>query len=356
MMTRTIARLLPTALCAVTVTACGSSGPDLDQVRKDFANPTGSISDRTALMDATGKREASGPALALAGGGIPGQSLTAADARGLGQLAPMQLHGRHMERVRYALSKTGRSLSGLAAADAELPGDGDYSNTCAESPEATAAFEQAYEALIRDAAGGGSSASASASYSIDVSSCAANMTGTLSIDLEISVEASSANSGSMRFKVTQKYEDVCEVGGESRCIDGTFVMEASASSDGMTTGAFETISAWELTASWVDAGTTHTASTKGGIRMSFEGEGEQGSFSIEYLVYAENAQGEEVSFVLEISADSEGQAALVYRGADGSLECHVEESGAGTCTAVGSNGTETVTWTAEEYAAEQQDG
>lgn len=355
MLTRTIARLFPTALTAIALTACGSSGPDLDQVRQDFDNPTGSISDRTALMDATGKREASGPALALAGGGIPGQSLTAAEVKGVGQLAPMKLHGRHMERVRYALSETGRARAGLSA-DAELPGDGDYSNTCAESPEAEAAFQGAYEALIRDAAGGGSSASASASYSLDVGACAANMTGTLSIDLEISVQATGSDSGSMRFKVTQKYEDVCEVGGEQRCIDGTFVMEASASSDGMQTGAFETLSAWELTATWVDAGTTHTASTKGGIRMSVEGEGEQGSFAIEYLVYAQNAQGEEVSFVLEISADSEGQAALVYRGADGSLECRVEASGAGTCTAVGSDGTETVSWTAEEYASEQQDG
>lgn len=346
-MLRKIAGLAPAFVLSATVAACGGEdGPNVNQVRQDFANPSGSVNDKAALMDATGNRNSSNAALALAGGGVPGQSLTSVDARAFSLISPSRIHGRQIDAFSRFFASHGRSMQSLSTAQFS----GDVSASCDEAGEAAAAYTAALEDFQRDALTGGSSASGSASYSLDVGSCSGGaLTGTLEGSLEISAEAD-GNGGSFVIRVTQKLNHVCEVGGAQACLDGSMVYEAAGTGN-QAGGSFDSIAAWQLTASWTEDGAPMSVETKGGIKWSASGTQTGGTFKVEYLLYAKSSAGEEVSFVLEIEAtggEDGGSVTWRYRGADGEASCTISSDGAGECT--GPAGT--VTWSSSEYEAE----
>src|SRR5262245_33029707 len=94
MMKRLMSGLVPTTILAVAVTACG--GPDIDKVKADFENPSGSTTDKSGVIAAQGKQSAAGnnSALSLAGGGVPGFGLTATGrGSGFAKIAPRTVFG-----------------------------------------------------------------------------------------------------------------------------------------------------------------------------------------------------------------------------------------------------------------------
>jgi hypothetical protein len=72
--------------------ACG--GPDIDQVKADFDNPSGSTTDKNSVMSASSQANASGSVRSLGASGVPGQSLTAkGKLRQFGEISMMKRYG-----------------------------------------------------------------------------------------------------------------------------------------------------------------------------------------------------------------------------------------------------------------------
>lgn len=330
------AAVLTTALA---LTACGG-GPDIDQVRADFDNPSGSTKDKTGVLAANGKRDASESALRLTTG-VPGASggLTAAGkAHGLDKIAPRALWEQKLRSLyNQRMATEGRALR--MAQDEEPIGGDDFGSGCQDSPEAQAAFQELVTDLGVDAANplGGSTADASAEYTQDLASCSGGaLTGTLEVAIEVELEE-----GKMRFAIEQGFVEVCEAEGAKTCINGTFIMEATMAGSGTgEDGSLEFLTAWELDATWTEDGAELSASTKGGIRMAVDNQ----MFGLEYLVYCKDSAGEEVSYVLRFQVNADGSMSLEYKGADGEMSCSVTSDGNGQCT-----GDSEMTWTDAEY-------
>lgn len=356
---RNLSGLIP-ALASCALAACGG-GPNIDQVKADFENPSGSVNDKDAVVAAAGNQNASAPALAMVGGGVPGLSLTATGKRSaFAQIAPERMHGSAINGIRNYFGVSGRTIRSLSEAQVDDLGDfeddGDsFGNGCDDAPEAKAAVNEALQDLIGDAALGGRSASGSASYSIDLSTCSGGeLTGIVNDEIEIDVESDGQGGGSFRFKITREMVNVCETGGGKACVSGTFLLEVSARGFAQQSfGQAETIAAWELTAT-MDG---KTLETKGGVRVELEGNETSGRARIEILAYAKASTGEEVSFVLTIEGNSStGEVTLSYRGRDGQIYCTAHADGSGECRATNSDGAQAIlTWTAAEYDQELEE-
>ncbi len=322
-MFRSVQGVLATTLVSVGLVACGSDKPNIDQIKKDFDSPSGSIQDKNAVIAAGTKQSASGPAVAL-GGSFSAGSLTAADAvRGLNQLnvrRNWELPGKYLLQRMQGVNR-----QELSAAQFD---DG-------------ACGAEAQQAYLQLASG-----KSSASYSVDLSTCSnGEMTGSISVKMEIE-----GNETSGRFNIEQELKSVCEVAGDKACVDGWLVMELSLEQTGPNAGRFEIVTGWDLNATWTDNGVQQTGNLRGGLRTKFEGSEVSGNASLEYLVYVTTPDGKEYSFVLEISANSEGAGTLSIRGSDGELTCTFNADNSGSCTATGSGGSGSLTWTAEEGA------
>lgn len=317
------------------LTACGG-GPDIDQVRADFDNPSGSTKDKTGVMAANGKRDASESALNLATG-VPGSAggLTAAGKfPGIQKVAPRVLWEENLRNLyNRKMAVEGQSLR---VAQCQVPG-GDAG--CANSPEANEAYLKLLQQLGVDAENplAGGSGNASVSYTQDLGSCSGgDLTGTMEVSLEVTVET-----GKLSFTIEQEFSSACETEGAQTCIDGSFVMEASLTGtpEGGE-GTFEFLTAWVLDATWQENGAQLSASTKGGIRLA----GGNGMFAIEFLIYCKDSNGEEVSYVLRYRVNADGSSVLEYKGADGELSCTVTADGNAQCT-----GSAEMAWTDAEY-------
>jgi hypothetical protein len=337
---RKLATALPATLSFALI-ACGG-GPDLEQIKADFQNPSGSVQNKDAIVASSGERTASGPAIKVAGGGVPGATLTASGKQGLAQINLRRNWEQRAQTLANVLA--GRSSS-QALSEAQVGGVG-----CEQSVEAQGAFEEAAGDLLADAALGGTKANGKASYSINLTSCSdGELSGDAKVEIEVEVELENDNTG--RFAFTVKYEltNVCELKtDEKACLDGTLVMEAEAI--GMENfGRLTATTAWDVAGSWTEAGTLKEASLKGGVRTLLEGGDASAIARIEVLNYVNSPEGE-WSYVWSFEATANingGTVEFECRGNDGSLTCSIDHNG-GTCTA--SDGS-SLTWTAADEAA-----
>ena len=335
-MLRKLASALPATLLLV---ACGG-GPDINQVKADFNSPSGSVKNKDGMAAASGSLDASGSAVVVGGGGVPGQSLTAFGKNtGLWQLNARHAWGARAVALRdYLNGKSSQALS-----EAQFEGEG-----CDNTPEAQEAFNDLTADLATDLVFGGSKINGSASYSQDFSTCSGGeLSGTAKIKIEFEAEQTGDDSGRFAFTVTYGFDNVCELTtDEKACLTGTMIIEAEAEGAG-DFGALTFTSAWELDATWTEDGVERSATIKGGIRSSLEGDGSTGSAKIEVINYVTTPEGEEWSYVWEFEGafnGLEGTATVSCRGSDGSVTCTIDDTG-GSCTA--SDGS-SVTWTAAD--------
>ena len=344
-MMRTLASALPASLSLLLV-ACGG-GPDIAKVKADFDSPTGSVKSKDGMAAASGSLDASGSAVVVGGGGVPGSSLTASGKHvGLWQINARRAWEPRARALRDYLN--GTMTRPQALSEAQVEGGG-----CESSPEAQQAFEDLTADLIVDAANpfGGGKVSGSASYTQNFEACSnGELSGSAKVDIEFEAESDGGENGSFRFTVTYDLSNVCELNtDEKACLDGTMIVEAEAAgSDGF--GQFTFTTAWELAASWTEASVAREASLKGGIRSSLEGSDQSGSAKIEVINYVTTPEGEEWSYVWSFEGafnGLEGTATVECRGSDGSVSCTIDENG-GMCNA--SDGS-SVTWTVEDEQA-----
>jgi hypothetical protein len=343
---RMLNSLVPAAVLAIAFAGCGGDDdkPDINQVKEDFSHPSGSVSDKQAIVGVASEREASSPALALAAGGIPGFGLTSAKQRGFATLAPIRTYAPALNSLREAVRQRGLNRQGLSVAQF-----GGGAGNCDDSAEAKAAFEDLQKDIVAQAQSGSTEISGSASFEVDLASCSqGEMTGNMAVSINLHAEQTGANSGAFTYNVTMGFDKVCETKDKKTCIDGTFVLEASISTTGQNAGKLEYVQAWELSASWNEEGRAITADTKGGIRLAYEGTNSNGSGQLQYLFYVKDSTGREVSFVLEITANSQGEATLKYKGSDGELTCTQKADGSGSCTGTGGAA---INWTAGDLDA-----
>jgi hypothetical protein len=338
---RKLAYALPATL-SFALAACGG-GPDIDQIKADFQNPSGSVKNKDAMVAASGNLDASGSAIEVAGGGVPGASLSAAGK-------PIGFYQANIRRTWEPRARALRDYlngdsSGIRALSEQSAFD-----SCENSAEAQSAYEEASRDILADAAnpfGNSKKISGSASFKLDFGACSnGDLSGTAKVDIKIEAEQTGENSGRFAFTVEYAFDHVCDLTTpEKSCLDGSVVMEAEAvGADNF--GSLTFTSGWQLDGTWVDAGVDRSASLKGGIRSALEGSGDTGSAKIEILNYVTSPEGE-WSYVWTFAGSFDGEQAVVdveCRGSDGSASCHITEEG-GTCSA--SDGS-SVTWTAAD--------
>lgn len=329
------ARKLATALTiALSSAAIACGGPDIDQVKQDFESPSGSVTDKDAIVAANAKRDGSDPALSIAGGGVPGFGLT---AYGKSDAFKKLNVRRTWESNIRDFHQHWAAQNGIAvpARGAQVE---DFGTGCDDSPEVQAAMEALWRDLVGDALLGSKSASGSASYTLDLATCS-EYTGKISVDIEMKL-----SENSFSFKIDETFTNVCS--GDQECVTGDVNLEAAADADEAgQAGQLTFVTAWKLAASWLEDGVAKTASLKGGVRSLFNENG----IDIEYLFYVTTPNGEEYSYVFKLVVDENG-ARWEIRGKNGSISCKVDENG-GECTGTDANGTATVAWTKEEARA-----
>lgn len=313
--------------CALALSACSESEPDLDRLRKDFNNPSGSTSNQEAVIAVSTKQQGAGPLEDLTTA-VPGLGLTASDrTTGLTQLNPRFMWESRARRLHEFLT-LGRQRAALTTAQ--------VSGTC------DAAAEQALQELFANANPGDNSFSGSTSFALNLASCTDDLTGDVAISVEVE-----ATQNSFEMTVTEELNNVCEVAtAEQACVSGSLVMEVTGSS--LSTAAeLSFLVGWELSGTWQDGGRTLFASLKGGVRSKLTGSNNSGLFSVEFLFYVSDPSGEEYSYVLEVVAEDTAGAGSVswkLRGSDGEIECSIQSTGAGMCTGPGGQ----LSWTAEQ--------
>jgi hypothetical protein len=338
-MMRRLAYALPATL-SLALIGCGG-GPDINQVKADFDNPSGSVQSKDGMIAASGSLDASGSAVSVAGGGVPGNSLTAY-TRGFDQINMRRTWEWRARGLRDYLN--GKVTKHQALRQAQFGGDG-----CTNSAEAQGAFEEASQDFVADGINpfGNSKIEGSATYSQDFSACSGGeLSGSAKVHIEILLESNGDNSGRLAITVQYDLNNVCELNtAEKACLDGTMIMEAEAIGQN-DFGSLTFTAAWDFAATWTDAGGARSASAKGGLKSSFEGDGTSGSAKIEVLSYVNSPEGE-WSYVWSLDASytgGEGSATIGCRGSDGSVMCTIDDNG-GMCTS--SDGS-SVTWTTEE--------
>ena len=339
-MLRKLASALPATLVLV---ACGG-GPDIDQIKADFNNPSGSIKSKDGMVAASSSLDASGSAVVVGGGGVPGQSLTATGkAVGFWEINARRTWEARARALRDHLN--GRSTQLQALSEAQLE-----AGNCGDSPEAQEAFSELTSELLVDQVNpfsNSSKVSASASYEQDFSSCSnGELSGSAKIKIDFVAEQSGETS---RFAFTVKYglDNVCELTtDEKACLNGVMIVEAEAVGTN-DFGSLTFTTGWELDASWTEDGVARAASLKGGVRSSLEGGGDSGSAKIEIINYVNTPDGEEWSYVWSFEGafnGLEGTASIECRGSDGSVSCMIDENG-GSCMA--SDGS-SISWTSAD--------
>lgn len=340
-MVRKLVSALPATLLCV---ACGG-GPDIEQIKADFDNPTGSVKSKDGMVAASSSLDASSSAVAVGGGGVPGQSLTATGKTvGFWQINVRRSWEARARAIRDTLNGRTTQLQALSEAQVESAG-------CDNSPEAQAAFEEVYGELFVDALnpfGSKSKVSASASFEQDFSACSGGeLSGSAEVEIEVEIEASDENSGRVAFTVKYGLNNVCELTtSEKACLDGAMVVEAEALGT-EELGRLTFTTGWELDATWTEDAVARAASIKGGLRSFFEGTDATASAKVEVINYVNTPEGDEWSYVWAFEGSFnglEGTATVECRGSDGSVSCTIDDAG-GRCIA--SDGS-SIEWTAAD--------
>jgi hypothetical protein len=332
-------RLILIPLVPLLFAACGG-GPDIDKVKEDFNNPSGSVSSKEAIIAANGERDASGPGISLAGGGVPGAALMAARSEpALEELSAMRGFSFKAESL-FAALKAKSKQQALSAAQFETNAG------CHDSEVAREAYADMISDLFLDALNPlGGDLDGSADYELDLASCSeGRLSGNLEVELEVEL-----SENRFVFRVTENFDNVCEIGGVESCVNGELIMEAEANNSGSAAENFTFVVAWELDTRWNDSGTSREATVSGGLRLASMTTMEMATSTVEYLFYVNTPEGDEASYVFRATADEMGNGTLEIRGRDGSLTCSVNDGG-GMCTSTGTDGMATLTWTAAEAA------
>jgi hypothetical protein len=308
---------------AMALSACGGSkAPSIDQVQQDFNSPSGSVQDKEGVMQVSARQGASGSELALVGnvaGSIGGGTgLSARPLRGFEQISPQALFGPYIAYTQRYLA--GEQVQALAT-----------TQPCVDPTTIQSSL----------ASGGFSASGGSASFNVtaDFSKCTSNVTGTANISGKIQVSA-----GSFTYTINETLNNVCQSDGTKSCVTGEvdFKMSANTSGAGMTaSSAFTMLTGYYLDISYTDAGgNAIKTNVKGGLRLAANSSSATtGGFSYDYLFYAKSAAKAEVSYVLSLDAqstDGTTSGSFTIKGTDGSIDCSVQSSGAGMCTATGS--------------------
>lgn len=310
--------------------ACGSDTPTIDEVKTEFENPSGSTSDKDSLISANEKSTAANPGTRIAGNGnvFGGAALTAqGKPLGIERLQASRLYSREYRMLSSFLE--GKRELHLTEADA---------SACKDQEELDGAVKELFvEALLTG------SGSGSFSYSVDVAKCTGGeVTGAMDVSGEIEL-----TDKSLIFNISQVLTNVCETTGQKACVTGEFALEMTALSDNgsdVSTGTFTT--AWFLDAEWDEDGKRVSGQAKGGMRAT--GDNNTGAASLEYLLWVKKKDGTEVTYVLKISVDGEGNGTLEIRGKDGELVCTVKADGSGMCTAKDGTSTAEVSWSSDD--------
>jgi len=294
--------------------ACG--GDKIDQVREDFQNPSGSTSNKDAVIAVQAQSNGSSPVMGLASGGVPGALTAYGKTRPLDQVSVRQWESRGEQLYQAWLDQ--RARPEVQSQPQALVGAG-----CASSEEANAAFEEIWTELVIDAAFGFGAASGDAEYNVDVDACSdGGLTGSLSVYLKIE-----ADDDRFLFEVRQTM-DVCETSDAMACVKGETIMRASGSDDGGSASTAEVLAYWDVESTWTDDGATRSAQIKGGVRIGGMSSSAGDTSTVEYLFYVRGPDGEEYSYVWVFSASNVGgvnEASWTLRGADGEITCTATE-------------------------------
>ena len=305
-------RLLSIGAMAAFCVAC-SSRPSIDKVNEHFANPTGSTSNKTQVIAATGKHDTSETAQRVAGNGSSfGFGLSAVGKfNGLERLQPRTMFSHEISKL--------RSLA-MGIEQSALVSGVEGSDPCVDEDALGRAFTELSAGFLLGGKGSGDF-----SYTIDLEKCTEGLvTGSMSVDGEIELSKTSFS-----FYVEQSLTDACETMGIEACVNGEFAIEMSAEGDEMMqTGKLDFVTAWFVDTTWNEQGQRLSAEAKGGIRLAADNE----MAELEVLVFVVDANGDEKSFVLTVTANADGTASLTIRGSDGNLNCTVQADGAGECT------------------------
>lgn len=321
--------LIPTTILAMAISACG--GPDIDKVKADFENPSGSAKDKNAVIAANGKQNTAGnnSALSLAGGGVPGLGLGASS---FARMAPKAIIGRQIA-----------GIAAVAFHRSELRAQ-QASPACFMSSDTTQAQADLAEAFMS-----GGSASVSYTISANLGDCDIGASGTMDMSIDMKVDGQTIS-----YEAEVTYGNVCEDATGS-CIDGGMAQQGAIDLGGADMsnifGSIKLVSAWDFTATFNDAaGKQQSIKSKGGLRVGFSSDANGESGKIEFLEYVTDASGNEVSYVLIIEANSNGDATLKIKCKDGELSCMFSESmGSGSCTGTIDGESFMVDWTGDDY-------
>lgn len=291
-------RIATTALFALTLAACGSKTPSIDQVKADFESPSGSTKSKQSVAGAYAKQNSSGPATSFAAGGFAGGGF------GLTQAGPGAFTRQNVVNplLSYIRARAlGVKYQGLSEAQ---------DSSC---------FDQS------NVSGSGSAdgTSGSVSYSVDLGACSGGaLTGQLTVDAEFELDQAA---GILHYEVEQTMDQVCSTEPAS-CVDGTMTMEMDLNFNDLTgQGASNLVAGWFFTIT--EDGKTYE--TKGGMRL--DADSASGATKFEYLVYVKDENGQEVSLVISFEDDGMGNSSLKITGSDGSISCTANADGSGSC-------------------------
>lgn len=301
------------ALCVISLlSACGEAPPKLEDVEAQLTTPTGTIdanlTKSTYLGYTRGQVALKNPSLSK-----------------YGQLPQfLEVEGA---ATKVADHKTFLIRSGIPAQAAEillpyLPINNDHSrkeidlggNFGRKSQSQFAGLCVSGDLLGFAAIGTGRG---SAEVAIDLG-CTGEGKGRIVI--RFTVDAA-LGSGFMRFDIL--FQNVCNNAGD--CVDGAMLYRMNI--QGTTTGASgDILMSMALRATTASG---ETAFVKQGLRIAFDASKKAGN--LEILVFLKDAEGKEVSAVLQIQAQA-GTASFSIRGANGSFSCSTQDSGkSGSC-------------------------
>jgi hypothetical protein len=339
---RLLSGLVPACLMTVGLAACGgSNGPNVGQVKQDFDHPTGSAKDQQGVAAAAGAQEQMTQSGAgFTGGGVPGFSLRAEDLvhRGFAPFVPHNFFSAQIDQFKnYVLGQSTFAL-------------GDGTTTSRSSLFDSCIDKNKLEDQIKSQAG---QSSFQVSLSIDLSACAGSgYTGSFDINMSGQIERT-ASTAKITLEMTASMHSVCETA-TGTCIDGGLAEEAIVGGSTMGTssssGDFNFTLAWNWTATGKDKnGLVRSLSSKGGERLAAQSSGGSGSAQYELLFYVKDGKGQEVSYVLRITADSMGNATLEIRCSDGSLTCTRAADGSAMCSGMVDGQMYSQSWDAMTY-------
>jgi hypothetical protein len=350
------------------VAACSgpNTGPNVDQVKADFDNPSGSAKDQQGVAATAGAQdnlESTGGA-GFTGGGVPGFSLR---AEGLVQtgFAPLIPHNLFADQIAelqdLVLGKQSFDLSGMSGMGSGASPSGSIISQCVSSKDVQQKFASQLQGAASDLKKSGH-ASFDISTTVDFSNCPnSGYTGSFDIELKGDINER-APSASVTLEVSVNLHTACQTA-SGVCIDGGIaeedvingsatVLSPNAGGARSGSGSISYLVAWDFTATK----DSQTITEKGGSRVSLSGANGMRDASVELLFYVANSERQLVSYVLKVSADSNGTVTLELRCKDGNLTCTKMADGSAMCMGMVDGQPYMQSWDAALYAGAKASG